>query len=238
MKKNKSFLKNKTILVTGGTGSFGQLFVNTVIKKFKDIKKIIVFSRDELKQFEMAEKLPINKYSKIRYFLDMPFDRFLDVCGDICIAWPMHLIANHGSIHILASLSNEDIISHIGIGSYTYEKNSINVDTTSIYDIASITKVIATLPLTMKLVEKRRLSVNNYVKEYYPDPTDKTNKFVVVDVIAEKDIPKPVTLEQIKKEKKLCHLSLVKQSRLSVMPIDIKSWKLICIMGGLSKKDL
>jgi len=69
MKKNKSFLKNKTILVTGGTGSFGQLFVNTVIKKFKDIKKIIVFSRDELKQFEMAEKLPINKYSKIRYFL-------------------------------------------------------------------------------------------------------------------------------------------------------------------------
>ncbi len=69
MTKNKNFLRNKTILVTGGTGSFGQLFVNTILKKFKDIKKIIVFSRDELKQFEMAERLPIKKYPKLRYFI-------------------------------------------------------------------------------------------------------------------------------------------------------------------------
>jgi len=69
MTKNKNFLSNKTILVTGGTGSFGQLFVNTILKKFKDIKKIIVFSRDELKQFEMAERLPIKKYPKLRYFI-------------------------------------------------------------------------------------------------------------------------------------------------------------------------
>ncbi len=86
--------------------------------------------------------------------------------------------------------------------------------------------------------EKQIVGIMSVIKEYYPDPTDKTNKFVVVDVGAERDMPKPVTLEQIKKEKKLSHLALIKQSRLSVMPIDIKSWKLICVMGGLSKKDL
>ena len=86
--------------------------------------------------------------------------------------------------------------------------------------------------------EKKIVGIVKVVREYYPDPTDKTNKFVVVDVGAERDMPKPVTLEQIKKEKKLSHLALIKQSRLSVMPIDIKSWKLICVMGGLSKKDL
>jgi len=69
MTKNKTFLKNKTILVTGGTGSFGQLFVKKILNNFKDIKKIIVFSRDELKQFEMAERMPIKKYPKIRYFI-------------------------------------------------------------------------------------------------------------------------------------------------------------------------
>ena len=69
MKFSKTFLKNKTILVTGGTGSFGQLFVSYIIKNFKQIKKIIVFSRDELKQFEMSEKFPEKKFPKIRYFL-------------------------------------------------------------------------------------------------------------------------------------------------------------------------
>ena len=53
--------------------------------------------------------------------------------------------------------------------------------------------------------------------------------------MAEKDIPRPVTLEKIKSEKKLSHIALIKQSRLSVMPIDVKSWNLICYMGGLSK---
>ena len=69
MKKNINFLKNKSILVTGGTGSFGQLFVKTILKNHNLIKKLVVFSRDELKQFEMAQKYPEKKYKKIRYFL-------------------------------------------------------------------------------------------------------------------------------------------------------------------------
>ena len=52
-------LDNKTILVTGGTGSFGQKFVKTILKKYKKVKKIIIFSRDELKQHEMSQKLMI-----------------------------------------------------------------------------------------------------------------------------------------------------------------------------------
>ena len=46
--------KNKTILVTGGTGSFGKKFTEIVLNKFSDLKKLIIFSRDELKQFEMS----------------------------------------------------------------------------------------------------------------------------------------------------------------------------------------
>ena len=69
MKKNYNFLKNKSILVTGGTGSFGQLFVAEILKNCKAVKKLIVFSRDELKQSEMAEKFPEKKFSSLRYFL-------------------------------------------------------------------------------------------------------------------------------------------------------------------------
>ena len=80
--------------------------------------------------------------------------------------------------------------------------------------------------------EKKIVGIVSVVKEYYPDPTDKTNKFVVVDVKAKKSRLKPVTLLQIKKEKRLSHIALVKQSRLSVMPIDKKSWNLINAMAN------
>ena len=62
-------LNNKVILVTGGTGSFGNAFVRYVINKYPKIKKIIIFSRDELKQFEMKKNFIKNKYfEKIRFF--------------------------------------------------------------------------------------------------------------------------------------------------------------------------
>lgn len=64
----KPDLANKTILVTGGTGSFGQQFVQTVIDQYAP-RKLIVFSRDELKQYEMAQKFPEDKYQFMRYFI-------------------------------------------------------------------------------------------------------------------------------------------------------------------------
>jgi len=80
--------------------------------------------------------------------------------------------------------------------------------------------------------EKKIIGIVKVVKEYYQDPTDKTKKFVVVDVEIFKKLKKSVSLEQIKKEKKLVHLPLIKQSRLSVMPIDYMSWKLINKMSN------
>ena len=75
--------------------------------------------------------------------------------------------------------------------------------------------------------EKKIIGIVKVVKEYYTDPTDKTKNFVAVDVKTNKQLKIPVSLEQIKAEKKLSHLALIKQSRLSVMPIDLKSWNLI-----------
>ena len=75
--------------------------------------------------------------------------------------------------------------------------------------------------------EKKIIGIVEVVKEHYPDPTDITNKFVVVDIKTKKKLKNSVSLKQIKSQKKLSHLALIKQSRLSVMPIDVKSWYLI-----------
>ena len=75
--------------------------------------------------------------------------------------------------------------------------------------------------------EKKIVGIVEVVKEHYPDPTDKTNKIVVVDIKTKKKLKNSVSLKQIKSQKKLSHLALIKQSRLSVMPIDEESWYLI-----------
>ncbi|MGV8948034.1 MAG: UDP-N-acetylglucosamine 4,6-dehydratase (inverting) [Candidatus Paracaedibacter sp.] len=61
-------LNNKTILITGGTGSFGNQFVQTIIDRYTP-KKVIIFSRDELKQYEMAQRFPESQYPFMRYFI-------------------------------------------------------------------------------------------------------------------------------------------------------------------------
>ena len=60
--------KNKTVLITGGTGTFGQAFAKSLLNNNK-VKKVIIFSRDELKQSEMALKFPHSKYPKLRFFI-------------------------------------------------------------------------------------------------------------------------------------------------------------------------
>jgi UDP-N-acetylglucosamine 4,6-dehydratase (inverting) len=62
-------LNGKSILVTGGTGSFGRKFVETLLLKYPGISRIVVFSRDELKQFEMAQQFPTDTFRQIRYFI-------------------------------------------------------------------------------------------------------------------------------------------------------------------------
>jgi UDP-N-acetylglucosamine 4,6-dehydratase len=62
-------LSNKSILITGGTGSFGKAFVHTVLSRYPDVKRLVIYSRDELKQFEMQQLLPPAKYPQLRYFI-------------------------------------------------------------------------------------------------------------------------------------------------------------------------
>ena len=80
-------------------------------------------------------------------------------------------------------------------------------------------------------IGKEIVGVVEVIKPAFLDITDKKNRFVAVQVRFKEKLKKPVTLELIKKIKEIKHLSLMKQSRLSVMPIDYKSWKIICKMG-------
>jgi predicted RNA-binding protein with PUA-like domain len=81
--------------------------------------------------------------------------------------------------------------------------------------------------------ERRIVGVVEVTKEFYPDPKDKSGRFGLVDVKTVGPVPQPVTLAAIKAEPKLKDLLLVRQSRLSVMPVDAASAKLIQRMGGL-----
>ena len=84
-------------------------------------------------------------------------------------------------------------------------------------------------------IGKEIVGIVKVIKESYLDPTDKSKKFVAVQVRFEKKLSQPVTLENIKKTKELKDLPLIKQSRLSVMPIDTKYWKIILNMSKIVK---
>ena len=81
-------------------------------------------------------------------------------------------------------------------------------------------------------IGKEIVGIIEVIKEAYLDKTDKSERFVAVTVKFKERLSKPITLESIKKSKELSHLALIKQSRLSVMPIDSKSWK---ILNNMSK---
>ena len=75
--------------------------------------------------------------------------------------------------------------------------------------------------------EKLIVGIVEVVKEHYPDPTDKTGRFVVTDVKAKKKLKRAVSLEEIKNTPKLSSIALIKQSRLSVMPLTKNEWDII-----------
>ena len=82
-------------------------------------------------------------------------------------------------------------------------------------------------------IGKEIVGVVEVIREAYIDKTDQSGRFVAVTVKFVKKLEKPITLQNIKKNKELCHLSLIRQSRLSVMPIDSKSWKILIKMGRI-----
>ncbi len=84
-------------------------------------------------------------------------------------------------------------------------------------------------------IGKEIVGIVKVIKTAFIDKTDDKKRFVAVQVRFDSKLKMPVSLEKIKKNKEISHLPLVKQSRLSVMPIDYKSWKIICNMGKISK---
>lgn len=79
--------------------------------------------------------------------------------------------------------------------------------------------------------EKQIVGIVEVVKEYYPDPSDASGRFGMVDFKAVKPMTRPVTLAEIKAEPRLEGIALVRQSRLSVMPVSDDHWRLLCDLG-------
>lgn len=82
--------------------------------------------------------------------------------------------------------------------------------------------------------EKQIVGLVKVGKEAMPDPKDETGKFVMVEMLTVGPVEKPLTLKEVKADKRLQHLMLVRHSRLSVMPIDKKAWDIICEKTGLA----
>ncbi|MDF3034200.1 MAG: hypothetical protein K0R76_1154 [Alphaproteobacteria bacterium] len=80
--------------------------------------------------------------------------------------------------------------------------------------------------------DRQIVGIVEVTRTYHPDPSDETGRFGMVEVATVKPLKKPVSLDDIKLEPRLTHLALVRQSRLSVMPIDETAWNLILQMGG------
>ena len=81
------------------------------------------------------------------------------------------------------------------------------------------------------VTEKKIVGIVEIIKEYEPDPTDKSNKFGMVTVKALKTLDKSVSLQDIKENKSLTNFIMLRQNRLSVLPVSLKEWNIICKMA-------
>ena len=80
---------------------------------------------------------------------------------------------------------------------------------------------------------KEVVGIVEVIREFYPDHTDETGKFGMVDVRAVKPLKNPVSLAQVKEKPALAAMSLVTSARLSVQPVTVAEWRYICVMGGV-----
>lgn len=80
--------------------------------------------------------------------------------------------------------------------------------------------------------ERRIVGIVEVVRAYYPDPADPSGRFGMVDLAVVEALPRPVSLAEVKGTTALGGIALVRQGRLSVMPIDDEAWRLLCAMGG------
>ena len=158
-----SFLKNKSILVTGGTGSFGKFFVNVILNSYSDINKIIILSRDEFKQSEMRENIEKKNLKKVRFFL-----------GDIRDVERLNLAFNDVDIVVHAAA-----LKHVPISEYNPtefiktniigSQNIINVSLNNkVKNVIALSTDKAVSPLNLygatKLVADKLFTSANFLK--------------------------------------------------------------------------
>ena len=110
---NKLDLNNKSILITGGTGSLGKALTRRIFEQWPKVKRLVIFSRDEQKQFQMAQEYPINKYSAIRYFIGDVRDRRRLVRAMQDIEYVIHTAAMK-HVHIAEYNPSECVKTNIG----------------------------------------------------------------------------------------------------------------------------
>ena len=106
-------LNNKSVLITGGTGSLGKALVANILKKWPDVKRLVVFSRDEQKQYQMAQDFPVSKYPQMRYFIGDVRDRERLVRAFAGIDYVIHAAAMK-HVHIAEYNPDECVKTNVG----------------------------------------------------------------------------------------------------------------------------
>ncbi len=107
------YLKGKSILITGGTGSLGKALTSHILNKYPEVRRLIIYSRDEQKQFQMAQEYPIEKYPQIRYFIGDVRDRERLVRAFQGVDYVIHAAAMK-HVHIAEYNPDECIKTNIG----------------------------------------------------------------------------------------------------------------------------
>lgn len=154
-------LNGKSILITGGTGSFGKEFTKTVLQRWPDIKRLVIYSRDEQKQYQMAFEYPVNKYPAIRFFIGdvRDYDRLKRACNGI--DYIIHAAAMK-HVHIAEYNPDECVKTNIG-GAENVIKASLE---TNIKKVVALSTDKACAPINLygatKLTsDKLFISANN-----------------------------------------------------------------------------
>ena len=106
-------LSNKSVLITGGTGSLGKALTANILKKWPDVKRLVIFSRDEQKQFQMAQDYPISKYPQIRFFIGDVRDRERLVRAFAGVDYVIHAAAMK-HVHIAEYNPDECVKTNVG----------------------------------------------------------------------------------------------------------------------------
>ena len=106
-------LNNKSLLITGGTGSLGKALTEHILKKWPDVKRLVIFSRDEQKQFQMAQDFPVSKYPQIRFFIGDVRDKERLIRAFEGIDFVIHAAAMK-HVHIAEYNPSECIKTNIG----------------------------------------------------------------------------------------------------------------------------